>query len=289
MPNKNFTLKQIHNLMVDFLKNSQIDSAIQDTQIFLMDVLGFDKKIDIYLNSDLLLNRQEISKLREYLRQRKYRKPVAYIIGKAWFWEQEFIVNRDTLIPERETELLVEKGIEIIRELSYKAIVLDVGTGCGNIAISLSKSVENTKCIAIDKSRSALSITQINISKHKLDSNVVPIMADMCELPFKTETFDLIISNPPYISSEQFSSLPAEVHFEPRIALLGGKTGTELIERLLISSKRVLKKNGILIFEIGFDQKESVKQLIERQKCWEIIEIIKDYGKNFRGFVLKLI
>lgn len=209
--------------------------------------------------------------------------PLAYILGKEEFFGYEFKISPKVLIPRPETELIVEKALEIINSQVFKS-VLDLCCGCGNIAISIKKSVSKDLAVfASDCSFNALKIAKLNAKKHKANINF--IQSDLLT-SFATASFDLIVSNPPYVEDE---AIKGSLKYEPRLALSGGGDGLEVIRRLLSEAKRCLREGGYLIVEIGYNHKHSVERIIETLGFYEIKQWIKDYSGNWRGVVLRSI
>lgn len=184
--------------------------------------------------------------------------PLAYLTGKKEFWSLEFRVNSSVLIPRPETELIVEKAVELS---SKTGILADIGTGCGNLAVSLAKELPKTRVVATDISKKALETARLNAKVYKLDriefyqgSMLIPLrklkLEDKC---------DVIVSNPPYVPENEWKELSVQItQHEPKEALISGQTGLECIEELIHQSPRYLKTGGFLIFEFGAGQKEKI-------------------------------
>lgn len=205
--------------------------------------------------------------------------PVAYILGHEEFFGLEFIVTPDVLVPRKETELLVEKALEIISSRET-ATVLDMGCGCGSIAISIKKNGgENLTVYASDISGKALDVTMENAGKHSVAVNIVN--TDLFE-GFSAEMFDLIISNPPYVES---SGIKGNLRYEPVLALDGGIDGLDCLKRIIERSHVFLRPGGFLILEIGYNQKTFVEDFINSVDEYRIIEWIEDYSRFPRGVV----
>lgn len=208
--------------------------------------------------------------------------PLAYILKKEEFYGEIFFVNKDTLIPRPSTELLVEEVLKIIDKTNPKTI-LDLGCGCSNIGISIAKNIKNRLFIfCSDISYPALKVSKKNILKHKVDIKL--ICADTF-LPFKEESFDIIVSNPPYVE-EKYLKNNKYLSFEPKIALDGGKSGVDFIFKIIKEGYNYLKKGGFLVLEVGEGQRKKIDRFkgvyIYSQKYW-----VKDYNKIDRVLVLK--
>jgi len=213
--------------------------------------------------------------LEQLIRQRIDGCPLAYLLGYKEFWGLTFRVNRSVLIPRPETELVVEKILTL--PLSAEPLILDVGTGSGNIAISLGKELPSAKIIATDISKRALRLAAVNARLNQVN-NVRFILSDL----FKTfeesqPTFDLIVSNPPYVARADWQILDRPVRdFEPKKALLAGQDGLNFIRQLVNKAGQFLHPAGFLVMEIGAGQATEVVRLLETG--WSQIEIINDYS-----------
>lgn len=202
------------------------------------------------------------------------KRPIQQIIGSAYFMGEDFIVNENTLIPRDETEILVRKAIEIITENKFQQI-LDIGTGTGIIACMIAKRTE-AKALGTDISSDALQIALDNSSKLNLFNKAIFRKSDLFSNVRESEKFDVIISNPPYIPIKEKGDLQKEVEFDPQIALFASdEKGIEFYEKITEQAPKYLNKNGYLMFELGINQAEDVKNLMIKNG-FENIEIIKD-------------
>ncbi len=207
--------------------------------------------------------------------------PLAYILGKEEFFGYEFDISSDVLIPRPETELIVEKALKII---AFKAVnsVLDLCSGSGNIAISLKKaSPKDLSVFASDCSWEALRVAELNARKHKVNINF--ILADLLT-GFSPNSFDLIVSNPPYVEDENIKD---SLKYEPFTALSGGRDGLDIIKKILNQARVCLKDKGYLIIEIGYRHKVSLDKYIQSLNSYKIVDWIKDYSGHFRGVILE--
>jgi len=200
---------------------------------------------------------------------------MAYLQGKKEFWSLEFKVNRQVLIPRPETELLVEKILSL--PLSPRPCLLDVGTGCGNLAIALAHELPRAKIIGSDLFKRTLRVAEENARRHNL-KNVRFIQSDLLEHFLKRkQRFEVIVSNPPYVAEDSWQHLARPVRdFEPRKALVAGPTGLEIISRLIDQASQCLVPGGYLVFEFGAGQEERLKNLFG--PGWDELEILKDYS-----------
>ena len=268
---------EIINIGSNLLKEKKIPSYILDSEILLSKTLNRSKE-EILVNLNKNINEKEISLFREYLKRRIKNEPIAYILEEKEFWSKKFKVNKDTLIPRPETELLVDKLLKIYR--GKKISILDIGTGCGCIIISLLSNLNQSRGYGIDISKKATFVAKMNVKKHKL-SDCIKILNVSFE-NFFHKKFDLIVSNPPYIEKRKIKNLSDDIKkFEPRMALDGGNDGLDVIKKVIYKSKYILKINGLLALEIGNEQIKKVSNILIDNK-FRIKEVIKDYKNNVR-------
>jgi release factor glutamine methyltransferase len=275
----------------EYFKRHQIETARLDAELLLAHVLGVERP-QLYINFDQPLQQQEKDAFKRLIKRRAKREPIAYITGRKEFWSLDFKVNPNVLIPRPETELLVEIAVDLWKRKpsnsfqshrNYKArgTVVDIGTGCGNIAISLAKEMPDARILASDISPRAIELARDNARLHKLDGSLSFWRGDLFE-PFQGTKLegrvDFIISNPPYIPTEQLDGLPPEVGFEPRLALDGGDGGTRLQQRILEESLRFLTPGGYLIMETGISQAEQIERLGRNDPRWAKFRILLDYN-----------
>ena len=220
---------------------------------------------------------EELEKIKDAVEKRLKHIPLGYIFGKTDFYGYEFIVSQDVLIPRLDTEILVEKVIEEIKNRNTSTSVLDIGTGSGAIAITISKET-GSKVTAVDVSEKALEIAKQNA---KLNfANVCFVKSDLFD-EIQDLKVDIIVSNPPYIESAEIDGLMPEVRdYEPILALDGGITGLEFYEKIAREAKKHLKSKGKLFFEIGYNQGELVSNLVKQN--FKNVEVLKDYLGNDR-------
>jgi len=214
--------------------------------------------------------------------------PVQYITGETEFMGFDFDVNPSVLIPRPETEILIERVLALIeREGMAEPFILDLGTGSGAIAVSLTKLSPSCRIIASDVSEEALEIGTENAAANGVGNRIEFVLSDLFERIPKKEKFDLIISNPPYIPSEDYDSLPPEVKSEPRIALDGGPKGLDFFRKIMPEAARRLRRGGYIALEIGYGQAPAIKDLIEAAGSFRDIEIVKDYNDIDRAVFAK--
>ena len=261
----------------NLLKEKKISSFILDSEILLSKTLNKTRE-NILINLDQKINSKNISTFKEYLLRRSYNEPIAYIMGEKEFWSKKFYVNKGTLIPRPETELLVDKILKIYQ--GKKISILDIGTGSGCIIISILSSLKNSNGIGIDISKNAILTAKKNALKHKLTKRVKFLNKSLNNIFGKK--FDLIVSNPPYIGSKDIKNLSDDIkRYEPRIALDGGNDGLDLIKKVIYKSKYILKTKGTLALEIGNEQFIKVSKILIDNN-FRIKHVVKDYKTNVR-------
>ena len=267
-------------LRINRLKNSNLDS-----ELLLSKVLK-KKREKILINLNEKLNPQQIKKFNSLLFRRKKKEPIAQILGFKYFWKYKFVVDKTVLTPRPETEHIIEEALKII-PFKKTLNILDIGTGSGCIIISILK--ERTKCrgTAIDISNKALKIAKTNAKLHQLENKIKFININIDK--FRTNKYDLILSNPPYINNVDYGRLEDDVRlFEPKPALSGGIDGFRELKKIIKKSSKLLKENGNLIIEIGDNQKNhSVKIL--RKNGFYIRKICKDLSGKDRCIISKKI
>ncbi len=244
--------------------------------------IGRDRSFILSHGEDAIDNEQ-LKQFYDFLERRAQREPLQYITGHQEFFGLDFEVSGDVLIPRPETELLVETALKLAGPRDGARFICDVGTGSGCIAISLLhelRETPGTRAIAIDISPAAVAIAKRNAARHSVDKRIDFLISDcfaaLNPQDSKQSSFDLIVSNPPYVAEPALAGLQREVRdFEPRMALAAGPDGLAIIRRLLLAAGSFLKTGGHLLFEIGFDQGKTVDQLIDRDR-WRLLEIHED-------------
>jgi release factor glutamine methyltransferase len=271
----------------DFLGKKSVESPRLQTELLLAHLLKLPR-MKLYLNFDRVLTPAETGALRELVKRRGQREPLQHITGSTSFCGYEIAVNRHTLVPRPETELLAEEGWQfLITRHSSLATALDFGTGTGCIAIALAAKCQDAKIIALDISTDALALAKQNAAQHKVAERIEFVQGDgFGALPAGTQ-FDLIISNPPYIPSAEIATLQPEVRdFDPRGALDGGADGLDFYRMLAAQAKAFLKPDGKIMLEFGDGQADALKTIFENEK-W-IVEAVKDdYSQRARILIAK--
>jgi len=274
-------IKEVLLQGITILKENNIEDANLKARILLADILDKSKEYLLIHNEDEIedgianLFFNKIERLKNY-------EPIQYIINKQEFMGFEFYVDKNVLIPQPDTENLVEEVIhisEFMKQEKNKLRILDMCTGSGAIAISLSKLIENTLVYASDISIEAIKIAEENASKHQ--ANVMFFQSDLFRKISELYKFDIIVSNPPYIEKNIIKTLPKEVQNEPIVALDGGIDGLDFYRKIAEEAKMYLNQDGYLAFEIGFNQKNAVENILE-ENGYNNIYSRKDLSGNDR-------
>ncbi len=249
-----------------------VDEAALDARLLAQQVLAWD--LARYLSDSHLPPPSSFSaRYRQLVDRRAAREPVAYITGSQEFWGLDFEVTPAVLVPRPETELLIEVGLAQC-PADRAAAIADVGTGSGCLAIALARERPRSRLVATDVSADALAVTRRNAVRHQVDHRIALVRTDL--LTDVPGTFDLIVSNPPYVPELDRESLPPEVLHEPAIALFGGTDGLAAIRRLVDQAPGHLAKGGILAFEFGFGQDERVSQRIAESRTLTLLDLRRD-------------
>ena len=275
-------MKALEVLMTgsNLLKESKISSYMLDSELLLSKTLNKSRE-EILTSLDQIISEERISVFEKYLKRRKNKEPIAYILEEKEFWSKSFKVSKDTLIPRPETELLVD---ELIKIFSGKQIsILDIGTGSGCIIISLLSNLEKSFGTGIDISKDAILIAKKNAKNHQLKNRVKFFKKSTDSLFGKK--FDLIVSNPPYIEKKDIKNLSDDIKkYEPIMALDGGNDGLDLIKKFIYKSTQILKIKGTLALEIGKEQFKKVSKILIDNN-FRIKHVIKDYKDNIRCII----
>ena len=263
------------NLSTKMLKSKEIDTARLDSQLILGKVLNKDK-IYLIINSSEEVEKEKEEEFLNLINKRMENMPVRYILGEVDFMGLDFYIEEGVLIPRSDTEVLVEEVLKIIEE-GENLYVCDLCSGSGAIGISLAYYRKNIMVDLIDFYEKPEEISKKNIMKNNLENQVKFIKSDLLKEPIKSlKKYDIIVSNPPYIKEEVIETLMDDVkNYEPRSALSGGDSGLIFYERIVEESKKVLKENGTLAFEIGYDQGDSVSNIMKNNGYIDI-KVVKD-------------
>ncbi len=263
------------------LEKNNIKSPKLDSEILMSEVIKKDRKF-IILNLKHEIEKNSFSYFKSLVNKRSRGKPIAYITGKKSFWKYEFEINENVLVPRPDTELIIEEVLKFSKNKN-KLNVLDIGTGSGCILLSILDEKKDFYGIGIDISKKCLDLSKKNAFGIDVNNRVKFIKSDVDN--FNYGKYDLIISNPPYIKRTDLRYLEKDVvNFEPKLALDGGIDGLSEIRKVISKSSELIKIGGKFFLEIGFDQKEKVKQIL-KNKGFYINKILKDYSQNNRCII----
>lgn len=279
------TIKELLNQGVIMLKNEDVDGPKNKARAILQHTLKKSKEYTI------IYDKNEVTKVQrdEYVRNIKRLiagEPLQYITGVQEFMKINFIVTKDVLIPQPDTEILVEEVIKIANKIE-NPLILDLCTGSGAIAVSIAKNIPNAKIVASDISKKALEIARHNAKLNGVIENIDFLESNLFD-KIKNIKFDIIVSNPPYIETNVIPTLPKDVRQEPTIALDGGKDGLDFYRKIYDKGYEYLNKEGYLCVEIGYNQRESVKKIIEKQQKYINTYCRKDLCENDRVIVTQI-
>lgn len=273
----------------EYFKKKGLETPRLDAEILLAHTLGC-KRLDLYVHFDRPVPPDKVDAFREVVRQRSASKPVKYILGKCEFMSREFIVNESVLIPRPETEVVVETAIEKLRAMTSRPepLIVDVGTGSGNIAITLALEFPQARVIATDLYAEALAVARSNAEKHGVGGRMSLLQGDMLDVLSSSGiegAVDLIISNPPYVAEGDLPSLAPEIRlYEPVSALIAGPDGLSAYRKLVPEALKYLRPGGWLVLELGRGQFPAVRELTESTEGYEEISAVKDMLKIDRAF-----
>ena len=273
--------QEILNKGSQILRVNNVKSSNLDCELILSKILNKTRE-EILINLNNKINIEQKNKFIFYLNKRKNKNPISYILGYKFFWKYKFYINKSALIPRPESEHIIEQALRYM-PIGKAVKILDVGTGSGCLVISLLK--DRPKCLAnaLDISKAALKVAKFNAKLHQLENKIKFFNIDIDK--FKSNKYDLIISNPPYINKVDLSRLDDDVKlYEPRLALYGGVTGFDEIKKIIYKSSKLLKYNGKLIIEIGDKQKNYTIKILQRNGYY-INKIFKDFSGKDRCLV----
>ena len=262
------------------LKDNKIKSAELDSEILMSQAIRKDKKY-IILNYNKKIKKKDLKYFDFLIQERVKKKPIAYLTKKKDFWKYEFLIDKNVLIPRPDTEVLVEQILELTKNKASMRI-LEIGVGSGCIILSILKEKKKFFGTGIDISTKSLKISEINSLKLGVNRRLKLFKSNIDN--FNTGKYDLIISNPPYIKKNSLKCLEKDISFEPVEALDGGIDGLSETRKIIIKSSELIKKKGYLFLEIGFDQKNKVKKILENNGFY-IKKVIKDLSNHDRCIV----
>ncbi len=265
----------------EILKKNNIRTHKLDSEVLMCKAVRKDRSY-LILNSENELIEKDLKKFDSLIKKRVKGEPIAYLVGKKDFWKYQFEIKKDILVPRPETELIVEEVLKLTRNKS-KLNILDIGVGSGCLLLSILKEKKEFNGTGIDLSKKCIELTKINSSKLGLNNRIKLFKTDVDN--FTYGKYDLIISNPPYINKLGLKYLDRDViSYEPILALNGGLDGISEIRKVINKSSELIKRNGKLLVEIAFDQKNKVSKLLEN-KGFYINKVLKDLSNFDRCIV----
>ncbi len=274
-----WTIGRLLTWTTDYLKQHNSDTPRLDAEVLLAAARGC-RRIELYTAFDEPVDDAVRGKFREWVRRRAEGMPVAYLVAEREFYSLPFRVTPDVLIPRPETELLLIRLLDLVKqrgEAGAGVSIADVGTGSGILAVCSARELPKARVTAIDVHPPALEVARANAARHGVAARVEFIAGDLLESLPAERRFDFIVSNPPYVSSAEFAKLPPTVRdFEPRQALLAGPQGTEVIQRLLPQAAQRLNSGGWLLIEVSPMIEPAVAKLLAAQAYLEPAATIKD-------------
>lgn len=284
------TIQNLLNQATQYLTEKGVDSPRLSAELLLSQVLRV-QRIELYTHFDKAVTKEQADKLQELVKRAGENEPIAYLIGKTEFYSLELDISNACMIPRPETELLVERAIEFLRNRTGTQFVCDLCTGCGCIAVAIAKNFVNCEIIATDISDAALEVAAKNIEKYNLGNRIKLLCGDLFDaiIPqLDVEKFDLIVCNPPYVSAAEYEKLDKNVKdYEPKTALYAGTDGLDIYRRIIEKADAFLKADGAIMLEIGYAQGQAMRELLEQTGNFSEIRIEKDFHDNDRIVIAK--
>lgn len=280
-----WTIQRLLNWITEFFTKKGVDSPRLSAELILCHILKLER-IQLYTLYDRVVDKPELEALHALVKRAGEHEPVAYLVGRCEFYSLPLAITRDCLIPRPETELLVERAVNFLRKRPSPQAVLDLCTGSGCIAAAVAKNVPEVQVVATDICDAALSVAAKNIKAFKLSERVRLLTGDLFDPVVKgldAAAFDLVVSNPPYVSDAEYEGLDKNVKdYEPKQALLAGPDGLDVYRRITARVGEFLKPDGILMLEIGYAQGPAVRAMLEEAGGFGEIRIEKDLSNNDR-------
>ncbi|HVT90264.1 MAG TPA: peptide chain release factor N(5)-glutamine methyltransferase [Tepidisphaeraceae bacterium] len=286
-PAQIWTIKRLLEWTIGFFTRKNVDPARLSAELLLANVLNVSR-IKLYTDYERVLQPKDLEAFRELVRRASEQEPIAYLTGKAHFFNLEFHVTRDVLIPRPDTETLVENVLQLVRRTTgfETPRILDLCTGSGCIAAAVAHHLPRSIVVATDQSPAGLEVAKQNIERLNLSSRITLLQGDLFGAlanQIDKDPFDLILSNPPYIATDKMASLDKSVHdYEPHAALEGGPDGLSFHRRILADAPARLREGGRIFLEIAFDQGESARALAGNYSTFQDVQILKDHAGNDR-------
>jgi len=260
-----------------FFEKKGLSTPRLDAEVLLAAYLGCDR-LSLYTEIEKFISDKKVKEFHAWIARRAQGEPVAYIVGVKEFWSLDFYVDNNVLIPRPDTEVVVEEVLRISEEFMAGDIkLLDIGTGTGAISVAITCERDNVYVVAVDNSLEALKIARENAGRHGVATRIFFICENLLE-PISGK-FDIVVSNPPYISEREFEKLPVEVRdFEPHGALIAGPGGTEFHRGLIAGAKNILKVGGWLVMEMGTGQAATIENMLREAGVYDRVHFRRDYS-----------
>jgi release factor glutamine methyltransferase len=280
-----WTIIKLLKWTTSYFESHDIDGPRIEAEILLAHALQL-QRIDLYLQYDQPLSGNELSRFKNLIKRRIHKEPVAYIVGSKEFWSMDFMVSKDVLIPRPETEFLVEAALNLLpqdtasRPMSTPKRILDLGTGSGAVVLALASMRPCHLFFASDRITAAVKLAKQNAKHHGFENRVGFICTDWFgSFKNKKPLFDMIVSNPPYVPSRIIGKLQPEiVKHEPILALDGSEDGLSCLRHIIDNAHLYLQQKGHLLLEIGHDQRDDVRKIVNQCAKYENIVYTKDYS-----------
>ncbi len=290
MTPKNWIIRDLLSVTIDYLKKKNIESPRLCAEILLSHQLNLSR-LKLYLEYDQPVGKNDLNQYRAMIKRAADGEPIQYITGVQEFWSMDFMVSPAVLIPRPETEILVEQAIKIYKENNYAehpdVSILDMGTGSGAIAVAVASELKDAQIVAVDISKEALETAKLNIARHGVENRISLLMGNLFE-PFGNNhlCFDIILTNPPYVTKKEFESLPGKIkNFEPRIALESGEDGLSHIRTIIEKAPYFLKPGGWLMLEMDPGQVNAVILKMSSNGYYSNSLVIKDHSHRDRVII----
>jgi release factor glutamine methyltransferase len=280
-----WTIKKLLEWMSGYFADKGVDAPRLSGELLLSHVLGC-KRIEFYTSFDRVLEKAKLEQLHGLVKRCAEHEPVAYLVGRCEFYSLPIKVNSSCLIPRPETELLVERAIDFLRGREGEQVVLDMCTGSGCIAVAIAKNFTDCHVTATDICDEALAVAQENVTAHGLGERVRLLCGDLFDPIIEgldEAKFDLIVCNPPYVTTTEMEALDKNVKdYEPHKALHAGQEGLDVYQRIAAEIEKFLKPDAALLLEIGYAQGKAVTELLEQTGIFSEVKVEKDRSDNDR-------
>lgn len=287
MRRESWTIRDLLKVTTEYLKKKEIDSPRLSAEVILAWQLNINR-VKLYLNFDQPLHDREVAAYRSLIKRRLNREPIQYITGTQEFWSLDFVVGPQVMIPRPESEILVEQVVSLYHQKrmpeTQNPRILDLGTGCGVLAIVVARELKEATLWASDVSPDALNLARLNAKKHGVEDRVKFMLGDMWQ-GFSNQllSFDFILSNPPYIASGAIDLLPSEIRdYEPTLAFDGGEDGMFFIRKIITEGPRYLNTGGWILLEMDPEQTSKAFKLIENINSYREKIRLRDYSHYYR-------